>query len=127
MDYSLIEFAIAEKKITIKEMANACGMTPAGYVKMMKKGSMSVESLELISKRLSIPICYWWKDDAEMLALADQEKFLENLNLHYIHREAFMELKKQWKQEREMLLGQIKLLQNIVNQSIAGKVSNKVV
>jgi len=125
MNYSRIEFVITEKKITDKEMAEACEMTPTGYQKMMRRHTMTVSTLETISKKLSMPICYWWKDDEEMKVLEEQERFIDKMDSHYIHREAFVELKKQWKTEREMLLGQIKLLQNIVNQSIPNPSAGK--
>lgn len=58
----IIKAIAKEQKVTIRELAKSIGITEAGLQKLIRENSTKVDTLELISKRLNVPISVFFDE-----------------------------------------------------------------
>lgn len=121
MDYNLVEFLRDEKKVTLKEMKQILDMSVPGYNKMIKYKTMTVANLETLARYYKVSICSFFKNEPDLMATSEESSFVLRSDANYIHREAFLEIKNQWKEEREQLVTHINFLQKLVNDNFTEK------
>lgn len=64
MDYRKIKEEISRKNLNEKYfIPETTGLTVQGFNKAIKKGTLKVADLEMISKALGIGTSYWFKDE----------------------------------------------------------------
>lgn len=121
MDYNLVEFLRMQKNVSKEEVKQVLDMSTPGYNKMIKQKTMTVANLETLARYYKVSICTFFKNEPDLMAQSDESAFIIRSDYNYIHREAFLEAKNQWKEEREQLRSHIKFLQDLVNDKFTEK------
>jgi transcriptional regulator with XRE-family HTH domain len=75
LKYSRIKELSRVKKLRIEDLAAKIGMTAPGFHKMIKNETITVETLEKISKVLGVSMAYWFDDELKGLAKEDREAY----------------------------------------------------
>lgn len=68
-DLSIIKPLLKERGIKIKDFCDELGLTEQGFAKLIRANSTKIETLELIAKKLNVPISTFFteKHEAEIL------------------------------------------------------------
>lgn len=117
MDFSEI-IAMAERKKILKlELAQACDMTPNGFISAITKGTLKVVSLERISEALGVSPAYWWKTDSYG-AMEQEQTYSLSGKSGFVTMLQHKEEKKAWESERAFLRSQIEFMKNVIERAL---------
>jgi hypothetical protein len=83
----------------------------------IKEQTLKVITLEMLSEKLSISPCYWWREDKAMVEDPEAGYSLKNSPIFAMNMD-YREAKKQWDEEKAFLKGQISFLQNVINNGL---------
>jgi len=71
VDFNKIFEEIKKRRFTFRSVAQSVGISEPGLRGTIKNGTLKIEDLELISKKIEVPMTYWWED--EPLQVKDRE------------------------------------------------------
>lgn len=118
VDYNLLRKKIKDKGITIVDLSQKIGLSRTGLTKTFKNKSLTVATLEKLSKELDIPVTFWFEpaNQKNMVSEPNDAYLRYDEKSNHIELEINKELVSALKAEITFLRSQVSFLQELINK-----------